>query len=77
MGVKMASSFQSLVPLEVLFKAWEMEVGHTACGLPSSLSLEGRKGRMFSSCFRLTPGLRLVRGGANELARIFFFSLPS
>lgn len=30
MRVEMASFFSELVPLEVLIKAWEMEVGRTA-----------------------------------------------
>lgn len=72
----MASSFQSRVPLEVPVKAWEMEVGHTVCGLPSSLSLEDREGRCFPLASRLTPRLSFVGGGAKELARISFFSLP-
>lgn len=76
-----ARSFQSLMPLKVLIKAWEMEVGRTAGGLPASpfcvtaLSLEGGEGRCFSSHFGLTPKearLSLVGGGVNELSRIFF-----
>lgn len=47
LAVGMASSVWSLGPIEVLIKAWEMEVGAQSVGSPSV----GERGKMSSSSF--------------------------
>lgn len=65
---------RGLVFLKVLSNTWEMEAGHTACGLPLGLTPEHRQD-VFLSLLSDTQKTRLslVGIGANELSRIFLF----